>query len=50
MMDVFGEHDLLLVGCVALAAQVFVVREVVAGALRAAGQDPWRWIKDWGAR
>ena len=46
MMDIFGELDLPLVGCVALAAQVFVVREVVAGALRAAGQDLWRWIKD----
>ena len=46
MMDIFGERDLLLVGCVALAALVFVAREVVAGALRAAGQDLWRLIKD----
>ena len=45
MMEIFGQPDLLVAGCLVLAALAFAAREVAAGALRAAGDDLWRWIK-----
>ena len=45
MMEIFGQPELLVVGFAVLAAVTFAVREVAAGALRAAGDDLWRWIK-----
>lgn len=50
MMDVFGQPDLLIAGCVVLAALAFAAREVTAGVLRSAGDDLWRRIKRCGGR
>ena len=45
MMDVFGQPELLVAACAVLVALAFAAREVAAGALRAAGDDLWRWLK-----
>lgn len=50
MMDVFGHPDPLVAGCAVPTVLAFVAREVVAGLLRAAGGDPWAWLKRCRAR
>ena len=50
MLDVFGQPELLVAACAVLVALAFAAREVAAGALRAAGDDLWRWIKRRGRR
>lgn len=50
MGGVLGQPVALLVGGVFLATLVFVVQEVVAGVLWAAGHDLWQRIKGRGTR
>ncbi len=45
MMDLFGQPEWIVAGCAILVALAFAAREVMAGALRAAGDDLWQWIK-----
>ncbi len=45
MMEVFGQPEVLVAGCAVLAVLAFSAREIAAGALRAAGDDLWDWIK-----